>query len=638
MIKQMTSSWLQKYANVNKAASYQDKLSNLYAEKNIYYLLEWLIFPITEEAADEIRFGRSPSMIKNSYLDFTEVFFNQICFDLVFKASDEIEDWSLITAIDDLQSYYGVVNWTKAVENWNASMEEMGSKYELFVIELQKERNKLKIKYKEQVKEIKETIDEGSEEQKMQLQNARDFFEQKDEEAPRKLISKKYQAWGLVAYIHFSQCLQPMERLKKIKRRLQQQRKPNLLENILKMNEHSFEAYRNIVNDINESEALEERFTTWVCAYASKTLMTIQHVDVEKRQFWWLGLLKYLSELNVENDKAYDKVTELKSRLWKLTFKLNGIDEAIMREAVIPSYFHNLVHSAILDIEQRRWLREVVILRYWEVFIQAFVSEEYDEQRLSWVLCLDPESLEKRLIRGLQQAREAKSIDLTFMVERMSQIFKDAVRGGLRSDLMTALFKYLTIHQIDFMYSYIQKIKSPDELFPFLQLDLPLLQRLFSGHGVRAGAARRVLIPLYIDWLSSMGHSEGELFLLKQWSYIFHSNKSEIIVKWLEHYDSRKGWNETQADHIEEFLEIKWLGRPEEADLDHEKVKKWLIHHSDWITFDEDIRSTDGVKYRIIRPGFKDVHTDKVLSRVIVRTEISDANEISSFLDDLKNI
>lgn len=639
MTKQMTLSWLQKYANVNKAASYQDKLNSLYSEKNAYYLLEWLVFPIAEEEAEGIRFRRSPSMIKNSYLDFTDIFFNQICYDLVFKASDELEDWLLISAIDDLQSYYGLVKWTKAVEIWHARMEEMGSKYELFVIELQKERNKLRVKYKEQVKEIKETIDEGTEEQKLQLQNARDFYEQKDEEVPRKLMAKKYQARGLVSYIHFSQCPQPMERLKKIKQRLLEQRKPTMLENISKMNDHSISAdktfsneiienYRNIVKDIKENLDLEEQFATWLCAYASKTLMTIKLVEVEKRQLWWLGLLKYLAEQDNENVL----------RLWTLTFKLSGIDEIMMRDAVIPNYFHNLVHSAIHDFEQRRWLREVVILRYWDVFIQAFVNEKYDIRMLSWVLCLDPESLEKRLIRGVQQFKEAKSIDLSFMVERMSRIFTNALRGGLRSDLMIGLFKYLTIHQIDFMYSYIQKIKSPDELFPILHLELPLLQRIFSGHGVRTQSVRRVLIPLYIDFLSSMGQSEAELFMLKQWSSIYHSHKSEIIVKWLEDYDTHKGWNKTHADQLEKFLEIKWLGCPEEADLDHEKVKQWLIHHSDWITFDQDIQSTDGVKYRIIRPGFKDAHTDKILSRMVVRAEISDAKEISSFLDDLKNI
>src|SRR5690554_3691488 len=116
-LKQMTLSWLQKYANVNKHASYQDKLDAVFVERNAYYLLEWLIFPPSPEIIEMIHFHRSPSVAKNNYIDFTEVFFSQIIFEIGFRAfhSDKYNQLLLQTAINDLRSLYGHETWERAV-------------------------------------------------------------------------------------------------------------------------------------------------------------------------------------------------------------------------------------------------------------------------------------------------------------------------------------------------------------------------------------------------------------------------------------------------------------------------------------------------------------------------------------------
>src|SRR5690554_399832 len=127
MKRQMTSSWLVNYANVHKQASYQDKLDGMDRELNPYYLLEWLLFPMSEEEMESIRFSRSPGMMKNSSVDFTDVFFGQIMWELGFRALTLSEEQQRLmhTAIHELRSYYGEAVWNDAVNQLHIRMYEM---------------------------------------------------------------------------------------------------------------------------------------------------------------------------------------------------------------------------------------------------------------------------------------------------------------------------------------------------------------------------------------------------------------------------------------------------------------------------------------------------------------------------------
>jgi hypothetical protein len=630
-MKHMTSSWLRKYANVMKHASYQDKLDSVYSERNPYYLLEWFVFPISGEEADMIRFSRSPSMIKNSYLDFNEVFFDQIIYEIAFKAysSAHTDEWLLNTAIRDLQTFYGHDVWEKAVHSRFEEIQIMWTKVELFEQQLKQEEDLISKKYRDQIREIKEIFEDDSEEQKFQLMNARDLHEQRMVEAPRKLLQKKFKPWPLAAYVHYNKPTQPRNQLEW------------LMEHFLKAEEHAlFEFVKNgdfngVLERIRIDEGLNKHFKQWFPAYASKSLMNVEHINIVNRQNWWIGMLQYLNEYEIIDDKASD--------LCEITFELQGIDEVMMQDSLVPGYFNYLVSIALKTNERRRWLRENIILRYWPVFIRSFVEEEYEYKALSWVLCMDPESLEQRLIRGLQQSRDSSlsHADLSFIIDRVTQIFTDAIRSGLDSELMVPLFKYLTIHHIDFIYSYIQRIKQAEQFFPILSMDSSFIQRVFGGKGVRAHAARKSLQPIFLVWLEQMDHSDQDQKRLQHWSEIYLTDKGELLQLWLDQIEKNKNkWPYIQAAKLEEMLQFKWLGQPDSADHEHEQVKAWLVQHSDWIKFDLDTQAShrEGVKYRILRPGYKDLLTDQVLARVRVRAEVTDQKEISSLLDDLKNL
>lgn len=627
----MTSSWLRKYANVNKHASYQDKLDSLYNEKNPYYLLEWIIFPIPNEESDMIRFSRSPSMNKNSYLDFTEVFFDQITYDIAFRTYSFIhsDEWLLNTAIQDLQHFYGKDVWEKAVLSWFEDIQIMWTKVEMFEQQLKQEQDLISKRYHDQIKEIKEIYAEDSEEEKFQLLNARDLHEQRLTDAPRKLLKKKYKSWPLVAYLHFNNHYQPMSQLEWLKARLLNAEEHVLFKYI------EDEEFASMLQLIRKDESLGKQFKEWFPAYASKTLMNVEYVNCKNRQSKWVGMLQYLNEHQIKDNTAMD--------LCEITFELLGIDEVMMKDSSVPPYFNYLISIVLTNSEQRRWLRENVILRHWAVFIRSFAEESYDYEALSWVLCMDPESLEQKLIRGLQQSqdRSLNHADLSFIIERVSQIFTDAIRSGMDTDLMVPLFKYLTIHHIDFLYTYIQRIKQAEQFYPILSMETSLIQRIFGGKGVRAHTARKGLQPIFIVWLEQMNDSDIDKIRFERWSEIYLKDKGDLLQQWLDQIEKNKiTWPHKKADLLAEMLQIEWLGRPDSAEKEHEKVKAWLIHHSDWIKFDLDSQTVhrEGVKYRILRPGYKDLLTDQILARVKVRAEVTDPKEISSLLDDLKNL
>lgn len=623
----MTATWLVKYANMNKMASYNDKLASLLEEKNPYYILEWLLFSLSEGEQARITFSRSPSMMNNHYIDFTEVFFTQIVYHIAFKAyaSSRSERLMLQTAINDLRALYGAEAWTKAVHAWENSLQEAWLKLEQFHAQVNAQHERLTKQYKAKVAEIRSELPDHSEEQTLQLFEAKQLYEQRMGEVPQQLLKESFKPWPLIAYVHYSQTADPQLQLDWLK------------EQFLLANEHVFHTYiKNndyaaLLAHMERDAELKKQFMSWYPVYASQTLMNSEYVDTGSRQMWWLNLLSYMSKHDLTDD----------SEFWELTYDIAGIAQTMMHQGEMPDYFHHLVHLALQRNRRISWLKDAIILRHMDVFIKYFVQLDYHYNHLSWVLCLDPHALEERLLRALKRkmGESTGHLHTSFVIERLSDIYIDAIRKGIDPDKMIPMLRHLTIHHIDFMYMYIHNIKEADEFFPLLQIEPPLLQRIFGGKGIRATEARKSLQPIYLAWLKHMKPTDENVARLRRWSHLFYIDKVQLLQQWLDEYEERL-WPMQQAELLAECLQIEWFGMPSTAEEEQALVKQWLAEQSDWMRFETDVHYANqaGVTYVIIRPGFRDVLTFQLLARAVVRAEITDQAHIASVLDDLKDL
>lgn len=623
----MTTTWLVKYANVNKMSSYNDKLASLLDEKNPYYILEWLLFSLSDDEHERIKFSRSPSMLKSHYIDFSEVFFTQIVYHMAFKAYSSSRHDLLIlrTAISDLRALYGNKAWNEAVRDWDASLQQTWEKLKQFRHELKLEQERLMKKYDAKVAEIKSQFPDHSEEQNMQLYDARQLHEQRMKDVPQQLLMEDFKAWPLVAYIHYSQIDNPEEQLSWLKDEFMSTDE-HILHTYIKTND-----FAQLLAHIDQDAMLKKQFMRWYPVYASHTIMNSEHVDTGPRQAWWLNLLDYMSKQHMTDE----------NELWEVTYDIAGIHSTMMSNGVIPDYLHHLIDIALRKNRRITWLKEAVILRYMDVFIHSFVQIDYNFAQLNWVLCLDPSSLEERLLRALRRQKGAAvgHVDTAFIIERLSDIYIDAIRKGLDPNKMIPMFRHLTIHHIDFMYGYIHNIKEAEEFFPLLQMEPPLMQRIFGGKGIRATEARKSLQPVYLAWLKRMEQTNENVARLRRWSHIFYTEKAQLVQQWLDQYEPRQ-WPKEQAKLFADCLQIEWIGMPSDARQEQLQVKQWLVEQSDWMRFETDVHFANeaGVTYTIIRPGFRDVLSFQLLARAVVRAELTDRGQIATILDDLKDL
>lgn len=626
-MRHMTTTWLVKYANVNKLSSYHDKLASLLDEKNPYYILEWLLFSLPDDELERINFSRSPSMIKIHYIDFKDVFFSQLVYHMAFKAYASSEQDHLIvrTAIRDLRALYGHEAWTGAVHAWDEGLQEVWSKLDLFRKQVKLLQDQATMKYNAKVAEIKSDYPDHSEEQANQLFDAKQLYEQRMNEVPQQLLKDDFKHWPLIAYIHYTQMSDPQKRLHWLKEQFLAMDEPVFLP-YMKTND-----YAQLLAHLEQDAKLKKQFMSWYPVYASETLMNSEYVDTRSRQLWWTNLLSYMSK--------HDMTDHID--LWELTYEIAGIHSTMMSDGEIPDYFHHLVHFALQRNKRISWLKEAIILRHMDVFIQSFVQLDYNYDALCWVLCLDPNALEDRLLRALKRKKgdAIDHLDTAFVIERLSDIYIDAIRKGLDPDKMIPMFRHLTMHHIDFMYRYIHNIKEAEEFFPLLHIEPPLIQRIFGGKGIRATEARKSLQPVYLNWLKRMELTDDNIMRLRRWSHIFYTDKAQLVQQWLDQYDERQ-WPAQQAKLLADCLQIEWIGMPSTAEQEQVQVKQWLAEQSDWMRFETDVHFANqaGVSYVIVRPGFRDVVTFQLLARAVVRAQLTDQTHISSLLDDLKDL
>lgn len=634
MEQRMTWNWLRKYANQQKHASFQDKLNAIQREKNPYYLVEWLVLPVPAYVYEEITFSRTPGMVKNSYIPFTEAFFHQLLFELIFAsgANDPAADVLIQTAIRDLLCIHGEQPWRDGASECKNRLEEGIRQYRLFMLRLEQEEVRLNNEFEKRWHEIGRQQDTDELERGDLQKSVKDAFRHKIDEAPRKLLHKHFSGCPLVSYLHYREWgSNPAD---------------NKLEHFFQR--LSFEGY-GIYDDYTGSRDYDhfyketavkpqerEQFIDWFVAFASKTSMSRGFIDTQSRQQWYLGLLDYMASTTTDEEVGSDFA--------EAAFDIDGLHEEMLVSGRIPPYFHNLVKCALQSPERTKWLREAVILHHWTLFMNGFLEKEFVFSNLSWVLCLDPVSLQQRILRA-DLTSSAASVDMlnpAFIVGRCCEIFAEGIRSGLAESMLVPLFHYLAVHDKKTLYQYIFKIKHRSELEPILGMDSTYTNRILGGDSITAKSARRQLHPIFLEWITEKQHGETEQRGLTHLGKLLRPDKGELLMQWLEAPELTAERNAgQQARVLAELLAVEWLGsfgRPPAEQ--HEQIERWLAVNSDWIKFDLDVPYSNkaAVKYRLVRPGYRDLYTGKVLARVLVRAELNDRKEILNLLDDLKNL
>lgn len=625
----MTMNWLRNYAHLHRMSSYMDKLTAMYEANNPYYLLEWLFFPAHREAMDAINFNRSPGMVRDSYLPFLDVFLKQQITHLAFTAFEHQRSHELMlqTAMQDLKAYHGVEKWKQAVQAWAQQLDIVWEKQAECERDIAAVKKKHQQQYESKILQLKLDLPAQSDVLEEQLLDAKAVYEQRVKEAINKLVFQDYEAWPLIAYIHVQQIDGTPEQLRWLANICLQDDEHMV---ITQFREHQF---AELMRLLQQDDMLMKRFMQWIPAYASKTLMTAEHVNIDERQQDWLAWLIYLHEAGTKDETT--------AKLWDVTYAIEGISEAMMQGQQVPRYLHTLVELALKQNRRIKWLREAVVLRYWPVFFTAFRQQTYDFAQTSWLLCLDPESIEARFIRSYKQAGEGDAFDLSFVKERISQIFIDAVRLGIPLQMMAPLLKHLTIHHIDFIYAYIHNMKQADDFLPLLHMEDVWLQRIFAGHGIRATEARRAVLPIVLTWFDEQFNAESDELIWAKIRLIYQSHKAEVLKAWVtRQVEQNDAWPKEAAARLANWLHIRWLAPLDNEEETHEQITHWIAQHSEWVQFEREgqFEQQKGMTYTIVRPGYIDSETGQLLARVTIRAELTDPTLIASVLDDLKDL
>jgi hypothetical protein len=639
MEQRVTWDWLRKFANQYKHASYQDKLHLIFREKNPFYLLEWLVFPLSGAEREQIDSPRSPGMRKNSTLAFAEVFAHQLLYDVCFSgwgADEEMRRLLMAAAIRDLRRHYGGEVWDEGVRKLAGVWRESAEQYGQFQTELEKQLERLRRLYEGECRDIAVQHQNDVGEKQQHLDIARAKYEAKRENARRQLL-RQYGEWPLVGYMFFREWNEARSRIDRFLEMMQSA--PDAAGFLAYPEKHDFDAfYREII--LNEEQ--RRRFLPWFAAYASAAGLIRGSIDTTDRQMWWARFLAYASRIEAAGDRddAEQRNAPLREAA-AVTFDIDGFEHRIVTDDV-PDYFPLLVQAALGNERRRKWLEEKVILRYWPLFMRQFMREDCDFRRLSWVLCLDPVSLEQRLLRRNPHAAEpSPAMEPAAVVERISRIFTDGIRAGNGAERLTPVFQYLAAHNPDALYAFIFNMNDSSGLIPLLDMKDRHLQRLFGHEGVRSAAVRNHVRPLFLAWLrKSKPKSPGRSRLVKL-GRLLAPDKKELLLDWLSGVSLEPGaWPRGEAELLAEIFQIEWLGDPTSAPRHHDMVEGWLDEHSDVIRFEHDTPNpaAKAARYRIVRPGIRDALTGQILARAIVRAEYAEPQKISDLLDELKQL
>lgn len=688
--RRVTGPWLSQQFHTMKQASYHDKLLAVYAEKNPFYLLEWLVFPPAGAELDEWSYLRSPSMTAHGVLPFSQVFFWQIVYEVCLseQTGGDIRIPLIARAIRDLRQVYGASQWDAAAQGCAVTLREQLATFQTFLAELDADRTALRLEFDRTSDEYKRLAEEAHTPEEAQsfedqLSDAARRYRQKHDEAPGKRL-KGYDSTPVVAFLYYKNWPDPARLIAGLTNRIADGEAA--LEHEFLFAEEALAGRTALCADWLERLAGDvrrtERFARWYAACADKTLFNRGIGDTAERRLNWLRFLEFLASpeprgcLLAADEAAQaegiqqadgsmktdpqqgvppDSFKTAEHPLFEAFFNIAGMDEEFIRlaeeQAAVPACLHRLTLLSLGRPELRKRLRERIILRSWPVFSSAFAAENYDFNQLSWVLCLDPPSLEERLLRRKPDSSKgpAPALAPLFVIERICEVFADALRLGLDEETVVPLFQYLSVHDREFMARYVLRIRDFTDLAPVLRMRDLYLFNLFAGSGGLVAAARGRLQQLLLGALSDREQRKRFVSELDTLTQIVEPFKRDIALAWLEQYDQSgdrlKGNREArnaaaeQAAELSQRFRLEWLGLDADKDAQQRMVKHWLEEHSDRLQFETDLPAAEaGIRYTILRPGVIDCNTGETIARVRVRAEMADRQQIFDLLDDLKNL
>ncbi|WP_199614542.1 hypothetical protein [Paenibacillus alkalitolerans] len=641
-MNRVTESWMRRFIHTYKNASFMDKMSAVHQEANPFYLLEWIMIDGDGENGKDGGFWhnwegeRTPGAEKGGLLGVETFFKYELPYELCFgEPADEWRSALLQSAFYDLTNYYGSDRWEEGCARFRGEIIQTLQLYEEYRKEVEEELRKLRQQWQEETEELEQEAEQWESEAVLQEErktlNRR--YERRKKEAPAKILQKSYEHSLLLRYVVHRNIHRPAERLKVFAQRLE--KRDEIVREWCRRIESGDLSY--IVKQYSENGAQASFFSKWLSAYAGKSEFTRRAFDIPSRQRF---LLQFIAK--TRSEPVIDAV-----------FRTSGIEDAITTQTLHganPELLHLLVWSSLSYPDRRKLLREGVILASWTRFASEFADTdpESDFERLSWVFCLDPESLQQRLLRspaGDTNSTANNRPTSEEIVRKCCVLFAEGIRRGVDPDLIVSLYGYLAKHDREAFYSFVHGMKSLSDALPMFEAPQRTIAPLFRGDGVRQTSARKHLQQLLYLWLErreSLPDHRSEEQLCKL-AAVVSFDKRAAVLGWLQRHE--RDWRlylgaDGDKYSLVRLLKFRWLGTKGDVKEQHAAVEQWLKRHSDWVQFESDTPLTEGsgMQYRIVKPGAIDAETGELLARVLVRVEWADEKQVSQLLDDLKNL
>jgi hypothetical protein len=626
--------------NAHKHSSFQDKMMILRNEPNPYYLLEWLVIEQLEEESDKLfweRFTneRTPSMELGTLLAWESCLRDWLLFELCLGIQmDEEQRTLLVLSFADLQEHYGINHWQQGIISLKQRIELTIAQDDLFRGNYSHEIQLLDQQYQHELQQIQEDYSKNEEEEIDLVAEKRKLaikYERRKQEMPKKIIKKHFPENKLLYYLVTSNSLYAQQRLKQ-------------LMNILDSFElHCPLQWRQLAiqNDMTRLTAewsqhhlCKSEWSSWFHAWMSRSDLTRSAIDGEERQRQGLRWIREVI--------AYSPSDGRLQWWFEQAFRAKGWEERLAEAEFNCELLHHFVWFASSNPERCRRIREEVLLKHWPLFVSRLgADEEHKFEEVSWVLMLESENIQHRLLRYESMMWTTEQV-----IRKLCQIFTEAIRRGLDEALLISLLSYLAKHDKEAFYTFVHGMKSTNEILLLMDLPSAVLVQLFRGDGIRQEAARKHLLQHFyttieMDWPKSVKDDYKER--LKKLSAILSYDKRAAVNGWLHRHEHhwRQWLQRGEGDYsLTRLLQFRWIGTTGEPLEQHKTVQEWLQRHSDWVQFETDFsHSREGhYQYRIIKPGAIDAETGELLCRMTVRAEWTNIEAAKQWLDDLKSL
>lgn len=618
MTERMTSHWMRNFVNAGRMSSFRDKIGALHAEQNPFYIVEWVL--LREEDGDADFWSawegeRTPGAERGTLTDVRTCCAEQLPIALLLNEAENGDAAvKLAAALHDLEAVYGSVKLAKGAEAAAVRLELAAGRYEQFSAELQQELDRLSRRTAERLKELDaeaeevEGIDLAAERRAVLAKSQRE-----EQELPGKVLNRLFPDDALLRTLAFaSGTSRPAERARGAAAMLREA-----------ASSHSPREWTLLLEQGKLPPAGSAAFA-WIASVMHRSAMTRGRLQPEPRQ---RAALRAIAAAVREDPEHGDE--------WMAAaFRAEGWEERLAEPEFANGTLHFFVWHALGSEALRRRLREEAVLRHWDAFAERMDAES-DFEASSWLLLLDPENVQQRLLR--RGAAEAVPV-----IRKLCGLYAEAIRRGLAPGLVSSLYDYLAKHDAESFYSFTFGLKSLAEAVPLLSLAPAALSRLFRGGGVRQAAARKHLLQLLYDDLDDEVQPGLPPETYRKLADILAEDKREAAVGWLHRHerDWRRRIGSGKAKMFARMLRFRWIGTAERKDEQHRTVADWLARRCDWVQFDSDLdgAADSEVRYAVVKPGAIDADTGEVLVRARVRAEWSDASRISSLLDDLKQL